>query len=63
MNEDRWQIYYWIQKNNDQKYIDNEDFNNNIDDYLKKLFEIYIVSSDWNNICFYIFFDYLLIRN
>ena len=32
MNEDRWQAYYRIQKNSDQKYVDNEDLSNDIDD-------------------------------
>ena len=32
MSENCWQTYYRIQKNNDQKYVDNKDFSNDIDD-------------------------------
>ena len=32
VSEDRWQAYYRIQKDNDQEYVDNKDFNNDIDD-------------------------------
>ena len=32
MSEDRWQAYYRIQKENDQEYVDNDDFNSDIDD-------------------------------
>ena len=32
VDEDRWQAYYRIQKDNDQEYVDNEDFSSGIDD-------------------------------
>ena len=32
MGEDRWQAYYHTQKDSDQEYVDNEDFNSDIDD-------------------------------